>query len=503
MKRNKKYFETDELQKDLKSRSIRGGFVTGSAQALKFILNIGSTMVLARLLTPADYGLISMVSALIGFVSLFKDLGLSMATVQRKDLEQNQVSMLFWINCAISIVLMFLTMMISSAVADFYKEPRVAGITNALAFAFLFGGITVQHQALLRRKMKYFALATVDVLSIFVSVIIAIALAWYGAGYWALVLMQVAFAICNAIGVWVACDWRPSRPVMDSSVRSMLNFGGNLTGSNILHYLSRNLDNILIGRAWGPKQLGMYAKAYQLLLMPLAQVNAPITNVAIPTLSSLQNDENRFRRYYCTALKMIAYLTCPLIMGMAALSDEIIYVVLGDQWSGAAKIFKVLAFAALFQPLLSTIGWIYISLGQTDRILKWSLVTVPACVAVFFIGLPWGAYGVAVSYTIYYLLMVFPNFMYAIAESPVRITDVIDSVWRPLTIGFFIYAAVLYVKYVFDGSSQLFVMAFSILISLTVFGVSIMAWPKAKHETSELIDAIKLIRSGKYSPAQA
>jgi len=196
-------------------------------------------------------------------------------------------------------------------------------------------------------------------------------------------------------------------------------------------------------------------------------------------------------------------LTCPLIMGMAALSDEIIYVVLGDQWSGAAKIFKVLAFAALFQPLLSTIGWIYISLGQTDRILKWSLVTVPACVAVFFIGLPWGAYGVAVSYTIYYLLMVFPNFMYAIAESPVRITDVIDSVWRPLTIGFFIYAAVLYVKYVFDGFSQLFVMAFSVLISLAVFGVSILAWPKAKHETSELIDAIKLIRSGKYSPAQA
>jgi len=328
-------------------------------------------------------------------------------------------------------------------------------------------------------------------------------LAWHGAGYWALVGMQLTLAMCNAIGVWVACGWRPTRPVMDSSVRSMLNFGGNLTGNNVLNYLARNFDNILIGRAWGPQQLGMYAKAYQLLLMPIQQVNAPITSVAIPTLSSLQDDKRRFRNYYCTALRLIAYITCPLVMTMGALSDELVYVVLGDQWSGAGKIFKVMAFAALFQPLANTVGWIYISLGQTHRMMKWALLTVPACVAVFFIGLPWGAYGVAVAYTVFFIFMVFPNFMYAIAESPVRLADVVGAVWRPLTISLFIYMAITYAKYVFSGFSQLFTVAISVLIMLIVFGFSILVWPNAKHETMELINAIKVIRSGKYSPVQA
>jgi PST family polysaccharide transporter len=190
-------------------------------------------------------------------------------------------------------------------------------------------------------------------------------------------------------------------------------------------------------------------------------------------------------------------------MGMAALSDEIIFVVLGDQWSGAGRIFKVLAFAAFFQPLLNTTGWIYISLGQTDRMMKWSLVTVPACIAVFFIGLPWGAYGVAVSYTLYYLFMVLPNFMYAIKESPIRLVDVLKSVWRPLTISLFIYIASIYSKHILNGFSQIYILALSVMISAIVFIVSILAWPKAKNETSELRDAIKLIWSRKYSPIQA
>jgi PST family polysaccharide transporter len=444
-----------------------------------------------------------MVSAVIGFVALFKDLGLSMATIQRKDLEQSQVSMLFWINIAISIIIMLFTIMISSAIAGFYKEPRLVAITIALACAFIFGGITVQHQALLRRKMQFLALAIVEVISIFVSIIIAIMFAWYGAGYWALVIMQLTLAICNAIGVWIACEWRPSRPVMDSNVRSMLNFGGNLTGFSILNYLARNFDKVLIGHVWGSHQLGIYTKAYQLLLMPIQQVNAPITSVAIPTLSSLQNDKNRFRHYYCTALNLIAYITCPIIMGMAALSDEIIFIILGDQWSGAAKIFKVLAFAALFQPLLNTTGWIYISLGQTDRMMKWSLVTVPACIAIFFIGLPWGAYGIAVSYTLYFLFMVFPIYMYAIAESPIRLTDAVKSVWRPLTISLFIYIVIINAKYFLSEFNQILIVVFSVLISLIVFGVSIVIWPKVKDETTELKEALKLYRFKKHSSIQA
>src|SRR3990172_168793 len=180
-------FSTDHLKVDLKGRSVRGGMVTLLAQVCKFVLSMGSTMVLARLLTPKDYGLIGMVSVVTGFVALFMDLGLSMATVQRAEINHDQVSNLFLVNVGISFFIMLLVVALAPAVAAFYGEPHLAGVTIALAVAFLFGGLTVQHQALLRRQMKFFSLAIVDIGSLVTSIVVGISLAWYGAKYWSLV----------------------------------------------------------------------------------------------------------------------------------------------------------------------------------------------------------------------------------------------------------------------------------------------------------------------------
>ncbi len=394
------FFDTEYLKADLKGRSVRGGAVTMASQGAKFFLGMGSTVVLARLLTPQDFGLIAMVTAVTGFVAVFKNMGLSMATVQRAEVNHGQISTLFWINVILSLGVMLVTAALAPVIAWFYGEPRLTWITLALAGAFIFGGLTVQHQALLRRNMRFGTLALIGIIGMVVGIVTAVIAAWYGAGYWALVLMQLATAITSAIAVWVVCGWRPGLPVRRSGVREMLAFGGNLTGFSFLNYFARNADNLLIGKFWGSGQLGLYSKAYGLLLLPLRQIKRPITAVTIPALSRLQNDPETYRRYYYRAISTIAFITMPLVAMLAALSHEIIPIVFGKQWTDSAIIFKLLAFAAFFQPVLGTTDWVFISLGQTKRMMYWGLIGVPAIILSFVVGLPWGVLGVATSYTI-------------------------------------------------------------------------------------------------------
>lgn len=412
-------------------------------QGASFLLHMGSTVVLARLLTPQDYGLIGMVTAVTGFVAMFKDMGLSMATVQKAEINHGQISTLFWINVLLSFGVMLVTAALAPAIAWFYGEPRLTWITLALASAFIFGGFTVQHQALLRRNMRFGTLAFIHIASILAGIVVAFIAAWYGLRYWALVLMQVATAIAGAIAVWVVCPWRPSLPVRRSGVRKMLAFGANLTGFSFLNYFARNLDNVLIGKVWGTQPLGFYSKAYGLLMLPLGQITAPIAAVAVPALSRLQDDPERYRRYYYRAISTIAFITMPLIAMLAALSHEIIRIVLGDQWISAAPIFKVLAFAAVLQPVVNPVGWVFVSLGQADRQLRWAIVAVPLIVLSFVLGLPWGAFGVAVSYTLCSLtVLTFPALWWTFRLSPLSIRGWLNSIRCPLVASSIMYLTI-------------------------------------------------------------
>lgn len=425
------FFRTDHLKADLKNRSIRGGAVTMVAQASKFILQMGSTVVLARLLAPEDYGLIGMVTVIIGFAGLFKDLGLSTATIQKADINHKQVSTLFWINFAISCATALIVAALSPVVAWFYKEPRLNWITLALASSFIFGGLTVQHQALLKRQMSFTSLAKIEITSKLVGVVSAIVSAWYGAGYWSLVLMQIAIAATNAIGVWVACSWRPGMPLRGSGIRSMLAFGANLTGFNIVNYFSRNLDNVLIGRYWGPQELGFYAKAYQLVLLPIGQINAPVTSVALPALSSLQTEPEKYRRYYYKAILLITTLGMPIVCFMFVSADKVILLMLGQQWLGVALIFQFLMPAALNATIGVGMGWVYQSLGMVDRQLRWGIVSSILNVVLFAIGVRWGAIGVAAAYGLSRPIFLVAGFIYCYKGTPLRFTELARTLFQP------------------------------------------------------------------------
>lgn len=486
------YFRIDHIKADLKGRSVRGGATTMGAEACSFLLTMASTVVLARLIAPEDFGLISMVVAVTNFVKLFNDLGLSQATVQRAEINHSQVSTLFWLNVMLSAVLMLLTSALAPAIAFFYGEPRLIWITLSLACGFIFSGFAVQHRALLNRQMRYAAIAAIRITSLLVGIITGIVSAWFGAGYWALVLMQLATTLTHTVGVWVMCNWRPGPPVWHSNIRSMLAFGSNLTGANMLIYFIRNADNILIGRYWGAQQLGFYDKAYQLLYLPIQQISTPISAVALPALSRLQNDPKRYCAYYYKAILLIVTFGMPLVGFLFVSADKAILMLLGPKWIDTISIFRALSVATFTGTFSYATGWVYISLGQTNRQLRWVLFTSPVTVLIFLISVRWGALGVATAFSLSYPIIQLLSLIYCYRGTPLRLSDLAITLARPAVAS--ISAAVALI-----GVHQLFPTDLNAVISLVVDGVLyslfyLAVWMVLPNGRQTLLEILRLTK---------
>ena len=424
-------FDTAHLQKDLGQRSVRGAAATLFGQFTRFALQLGSTAALARLLTPADFGLIAMITAVTGLLGQFKDMGLTMATVQKRTVTHAQASTLFWINGVLSILLALICVALAPAVAAFYKEPSLTAIMAVISITFIFNGLAAQHLALLRRQMRFSAIAVIEVLGMAFGILCALALAWAGAGYWALVALPVGEQVSKGIMTLSVSGWWPGPPRRNSGVRSMFTYGLNVGGFSLMTYIGRNADDVLIGRFLGSTATGLYTKAYALLMLPINQVNAPINAVAVPTLSRLQDDPDRYCDFYYRAVRIIAYLTGPLIVLLAVTADDLIPFLLGDQWTGAVPIFHYLAIASIFQPILYTAGWVWLSLGRARRLFLWSLFATPAFVASFVVGLPWGPEGVALSYAICVNALTPLGLKFAYMSTDLSLRRTVKTVARP------------------------------------------------------------------------
>lgn len=427
-------FETDHLRSNLGRKTARGGLTTVTAQGIQFLLVLGGTAVLARLLSPSDFGLIGMATVVVGFAAMFKDAGLSMATVQRDQITREQISTLFWVNVMLNIILAACVLASAPLVALFYRREELAGITAALSLSFVISGFMIQHQALLRRHMHFFALATIAIAAQVANLGTSVALAALGWGYWSLVGGAIALSLAGTTLTWVLCPWRPSRPRRRTGARDMLRFGGQLTGFNVLNYFSRNMDNVLIGRVLGAQALGYYNKAYHLMTQPLAQINAPVSAVAVPALSRLLHDPLRYRAFYTRMLSSITTVTTPIIVFLAVYSEEVVRIVLGDRWLSVAPIFTILAFAGFWQPATNTTGWLFVSQDRTRQMLYWGVFSSVVVVTSFVVGLSWGVIGVAAAYAVASVCLQVPLIIYVTRRGPVRARDYLKALVPAATI---------------------------------------------------------------------
>jgi O-antigen/teichoic acid export membrane protein len=422
-------FRTDHLKTDIGINTARGSLITFTWHGLKFIVGIAATAIMARLLKPEDYGLIGMVAVITLYISMFKDMGLSLATVQKAEISYEQVSTLFWINLALSLTITVITIAISPGIAWLYHQPKLTAISMVTTIGFVLGGLSVQHEALLKRQMRFSALGLIGFLATVMGYVVGIFMAWSGYGYWALVTSQLGLIGTNTVLVWIVCGWIPGLPTRNTGVRPMLNLGKNITGFAMLNVFARNMDVLVIGRQLGAQPLGLYAKGYQLINLPTDNTNEPLNTVALPALSRLLDTPKRYRDAYLRMLEKVAMIIMPCVAVMFAASDWIVYLILGPQWVQTGSILALLAISALLYPVANSALWLMISQGRGRDMFRWALLGAPLSILSYLIGLHWGVLGVAASYSFARLLVIDPLlYWFAGRVGPVSTKDIYRTI---------------------------------------------------------------------------
>ncbi len=376
-------------------RSVRGGLATFASQGLRIVLQFGSQIVLARLLLPADFGLLAMVAPLLTLVQIFNELGLSQATIQRAEISHGELSQLFWINLAASLALACLMALAAPLVAWFYGEPRLAMICVCLAGLLVLSGLGAQQIALMNRSMRFTALAGIDIACAALSVVVGIAAALAGLGYWSLVLMQAANSATILLMCWLLSDWRPGWPRHEASLGGLLRFGGHVTGANLINFLGSNLDLVLIGRLGGSVAVGLYDRAFRLVAAPILQISLPVARVAVSLLSRLHGQDARYRTAWLRMLQLLLVMTTPAVIWTAMAAPVVVPLLLGPGWGEASPIVSALALATGFAPLSIGAGWLFVSQGRTGEQLRFVSLRALLAICSLLAGLPWGALGVA------------------------------------------------------------------------------------------------------------
>lgn len=453
--------------KDLKDKVIRGGLAKIGSQAATLALRLGSLVVLARLLDPKDFGLVTMVTAVTGVFRIFKDAGLSTATIQRDTISHEQMSTLFWINMLLGVVLAFLLITIAPVIVAFYHEPRLFWVTVALAADFIFTGATAQHSALLQRQMRFDTIALIDIITLLAGIIVAIAMAVDGWGYWALVGQAVITPVAYAICTWAVVRWIPGAPSRKVGIRSMVRFGGMVTLNSLVVYIAYNLEKILLGRFWGADALGTYGRAYQLINIPTDNLNSSISGVAFSALSRIQDDPNRQKRYFLKGYSFLLALTLPITIACAIFADDMIFVVLGPKWKDAGPIFRLLSPTIVIFALINPFAWLLFSIGLVGRSLKIAFVIAPLVIVAYIIGLPYGPRGVALAYSTAMALWVIPHIAWCIHGTGISGRDILKTVSRPFVSSIVAAALAFGVQFYFD---QLLSPVNATLKEVNVFG---------------------------------
>lgn len=428
--KNHEYFDTLHLRADLKGRAVRGAGATVLSQFAMLISNVAGVIILARLLTPTDFGLVTMVTTFSLLVMNFGLNGFTEAIIQRENLDHTIVSTLFWINGGITLALTLLFMAAAPAVAWFYDEPRLKAITVAMALTIIFTGLSTHHLALLKRQMQFYHTSILQSSTWVIGLIAAITFAWLGWGYWALVIGALTRPAVSAAGAWLLCRWRPGLPARGTGVGQMIRYALNTYGNFSLNYFTRNLDNLLVGWRFGSQSLGLYKKAYDLFILPTSQLSAPLTSVALSSLSRLSKDPEKYQRNYLSVLSTLALIGMLMSAILTLIGKDFILLLLGSQWGGAGEIFTYFSPGVGVMLIYGTHGWLHLSLGRPDRWLLWGILEFAVTALFFIAGLQFGPKGVAVAFVASFYVLIGPCIVYA--GRPIRLTlsSFFNAIWK-------------------------------------------------------------------------
>jgi len=483
-----RHLRTDHLRHDVAGRSVRGGAITVAAQLIKVVAQFAVTVILARLLPPAAFGLVAMVAVIVAFLEMFRDFGLSAATVQRARVSHDEISALFWVNTGLGIVAALLMIPLAPLLAWFYGEPALVGVTLWLALGFVLSGVSTQHLAVMRRQMRFTALAMILMWSEIIGMTVAVVAAYAGANYWALVTQRLVWSACIAAGAWIFCPWRPGRPASLTRVRELLRFGGHITGSHLVNTAARNLDQMLIGWYWGATPLGLYERAYKILLVPINNLNTPLYSVAMPALSRLADQPAKYRRAYLGTVEKLNMVTMPCAALLIAVPGDVVRTLFGPEWIAAAPIVAWLGVAALYQPIGYTCSWLFTTQDRTAEMLRWGLVGSALYAVLIVGGLPFGPVGVAASLAVGGLVVRVSVLFWMVGRrGPVSFGDLVRSMLPSSVASAMVVGVLLAAKRagLLDSGLPGGSLAIAVAIAVAVALVCFFCLPQSRHALAD------------------
>lgn len=384
------------VPQDLGRSAARGALATAASQGVRVVLQIVSLSVLARLLLPSDYGLVAMALAVIGIGHLVRDMGLYSAAVRAESLSEAQRDNLFWINTGLGVVLAALCCASGPLLAAAFGRDELVGIALWLAPTFVLSGMGTQYRANLIRDMRFAAVATCDVISQGVSVLVAVVIASMGGGYWALVAQHSVSGAAFLVMVVFLGRWLPGRYRRDAEIKPLLGLGASVMVSSLLTYVSYNLDAVVIGGRFGADAVGLYNRGSQLVRSTLKQVSSPVGAVALPIMGRLQNEPVRLINFAHKVQIAVGYPTAFAVSLIIALPSDVVRIALGDGWHEANPIVVWMAVAVLMAVVTDVASLLMIACGAAGALAKVSLSITSANVVGVLVGVTYGIEGVAI-----------------------------------------------------------------------------------------------------------
>jgi O-antigen/teichoic acid export membrane protein len=406
---------------------------TALSQLFRQLLQFGVSILLARALTPRDFGLIGMITVFTGFAAVFGEIGFSAALIQREDVTEAHYSSVFWLNVSVGAGLFAIIIACAPFIAMFYGEPLLKPLVWVVAVNFALSPLGMVQTAMLSREMDFRRLALTNISSAVVSGVAAVTMAHLGLGVWTLAWYVVISSFCTATILWVVTGWAPALRIDISAIREMVAFSSNLLGFRVVNYWCRNGDNLIVGKILGTAPLGVYTRAYSLMLLPLTQMSQILGQVMFPALARVQNDHTKVKRVYLQSVAVIALFSFPTMAGLGVVADDFIAAVYGPKWIAVIPVFRILCIVGLLQSIGFTVGWLFQSQGRTDLMLKWGIGSGAVVLTSFVIGAHFGtleavatAYAVAASVILFYPSFAIPGRL--VGLKPIEVFRSISSV---------------------------------------------------------------------------
>lgn len=470
---------------NLKRKAIEGAKWTTVSRAVHQGIQFLVTLILARMLTPSDFGLISMTVVVTGFITLFNDLGTSAAVIREQTPSNEFLSSIFWMNIVFGAVTMLLIIVGAPLVSRFYNEPRITRILQVLSVTFLFSGLGTVQQALLDQKMAFGKSVKFELVAMFMGGGVGISAAASGYGVWSLVFQAIAANCVGTILLWISTSWRPHWVFRWGVVKEIWNFSANLVGFNVFNYFSRNFDYFLIGVFLGARDLGFYTLAYRIMLYPLSNISSVAGRVLFPTYSKMQNDDVAFRRIYLKTAGAIAFVTFPMMAGLIVLAAPFVSVIFGYQWAPVGTLILVLAPVGMIQSLGTTVGAIYQAKGRTDWMFRWGIGATVLNIIAFLVGLHWGIMGVGIAYVFATLALCYPNFSIPFRLIGMKVVDLWITVRWSLAASVLMALTILVFQHtIVEGVSAQWELAGLFILGCLVY--ALFSWIINRHQLSEI-----------------